>query len=257
MKILALTDFGGEFSNGLLEKLKKEEFDFGVCSGDLASIKQLRDYFFKYGKNWEEKFSSEEIDKIRLNGVEKVKDICDKLETLNKPIYIVGGNNELIKYQRFKEILSNYKNCKLLEDEWIKHSGVNIFGYFNNEKISETNLPNRIDKNLNSELKKYKENVLLISHYPPYGCSLDKLPKSNPVNPEKHVGSTKLRKALENSNVSIIICGHLEENKGEDLIGKTKILNPGSADKGNYAIIEFDKNLQNCNVIFKSEVQKS
>jgi Icc-related predicted phosphoesterase len=251
MKILALTDFGGEFPDSLFEKLKKEDFDFGVCSGDLASIKQLRDYFFKYGKGWEEKFSPEEVDRIRLKGVEKVKDICDKLETLNKPIYIVGGNNELIKYQRFKEILLDYQNCKLLEDEWVNNDKVNIFGYFNNEKISETNLPGRVDKNLNSKLKDYKENILLISHYPPFGCKLDKLSETNPVNPGKHVGSTKLRNALDKSNVSLVVCGHLEENKGEDKVNSTRILNPGSADKGNYSIIDFDEKLNDAKIYFK------
>jgi Icc-related predicted phosphoesterase len=251
MRILALTDFSGEFPKGLLDNLKKEEFDFGVCSGDLASIKKIRDYFFKYGKDWEKKFSPQEIDKIRSEGVEKVKDICDKLEKLGKKIYIVAGNNELVKYKRFKEIISGYRNCILLEDEWVNQNGINVFGYFNNENILETSLPERIDEILKSKLKEHDKNVLLISHYPPFGCRLDKLSDDNPISPGKHVGSTKLTNALINSKVDIVICGHLEENVGEDKISNTRIINPGNASKGKYAIIELDKSLNKAKIFYR------
>jgi len=251
MRILALTDFGGEFPENLFKNLKKEKFDFGVVSGDLADIKKIRDYFFKYGKNWEKNFSKEEIENIRLEGVEKVSNICDKLESLGKPIYIVGGNNELIKYDRFKEILSNYRNCKLLDDEWTTHDNIHIFGYFDKGRGDEISLPGKIDESLNSKLKKYNENVLLLSHYPPFGIRLDKLPKTNPVSPGEHIGSTKLKFALENASVSMVICGHLEENIGEDKIRKTRIINPGSADKENYSLIEFDEKIEDSKILYK------
>jgi hypothetical protein len=54
----------------------------------------------------------------------------------------------------------------------------------------------------------------------------------------KHVGSTAVRKFIEERQPDIAICGHIHEARGQDVIGKTKIVNCGTAAKGYYAVVE-------------------
>lgn len=44
---------------------------------------------------------------------------------------------------------------------------------------------------------------------------------------------------MEDKQPKICLIGHIHEGKGRDFIGKTHIINPGSAKDGHFAIIDF------------------
>lgn len=72
---------------------------------------------------------------------------------------------------------------------------------------------------------------ILISHNPPKDTACDKI--SNGM----HVGSTAVRKFIEEKQPDICVCGHIHESRGQERLGKTLVLNPGMLSDGAYVLI--------------------
>ncbi len=62
---------------------------------------------------------------------------------------------------------------------------------------------------------------LLVSHTPPVNTKTDRISSG------AHVGSSAIRRFIEEVQPDICITGHIHESRGEDRIGKTIVLNPG------------------------------
>jgi Icc-related predicted phosphoesterase len=69
-------------------------------------------------------------------------------------------------------------------------------------------------------------------HSPPYGTACDRLASG------AHVGSASLRAFVEREQPNLVLCGHIHESRGEDVVGRTKIVNPGPAASGHCALVE-------------------
>jgi Icc-related predicted phosphoesterase len=54
------------------------------------------------------------------------------------------------------------------------------------------------------------------------------------------VGSTALREFVEQTQPILVVCGHLHESRGVDMLGPTTVVNCGPAGSGCYAIAEID-----------------
>jgi Icc-related predicted phosphoesterase len=76
--------------------------------------------------------------------------------------------------------------------------------------------------------------LLLVAHQPPYGTAVDV------VQGGLHVGSSAVRSFIEMYLPLVCFCGHIHEASGTDTIGTTRILNPGPAAHGGYAVAEVD-----------------
>ncbi len=61
---------------------------------------------------------------------------------------------------------------------------------------------------------------VMASHPPPFNTDLDKTGGM-------HVGSKKVREFIETYEPDLVLCGHIHEARGQDMIGKTVIINPG------------------------------
>ncbi|MGC8937104.1 MAG: metallophosphoesterase family protein [Candidatus Methanomethylicaceae archaeon] len=72
---------------------------------------------------------------------------------------------------------------------------------------------------------------LLVTHNPPLGSVVD-LTRSG-----SHVGSRALRALILNLQPMVAQCGHIHEARGKEFLGRTLVLNPGPAMRGNFAII--------------------
>jgi uncharacterized protein len=77
--------------------------------------------------------------------------------------------------------------------------------------------------------------ILLVSHVPPANTLVDRLVHG------QHVGSTAIRKLIETYQPDLCITGHIHEAKGEDRIGRTKIINPGMLRKGGWIDIHLSQ----------------
>ena len=74
-------------------------------------------------------------------------------------------------------------------------------------------------------------------HAPPKGTACDRLRGGG------HVGSSVVRAFVEREQPDLVLCGHIHESRGTDEIGKSRIVNPGPAAAGHYAVVEIDENV--------------
>ncbi len=75
-------------------------------------------------------------------------------------------------------------------------------------------------------------------HAPPHGTACDRLAGG------EHVGSTVIRAFVEREQPQLVLCGHIHEARGTDTIGAARIVNPGPALAGHYALVEIDGQLE-------------
>ena len=73
--------------------------------------------------------------------------------------------------------------------------------------------------------------LVLVSHTPPIDTACDRL--TNGV----AVGSTAVREFIEEYQPDLCLCGHIHESRGEDRIGRTQVINPGTLGAGGYVIV--------------------
>jgi Icc-related predicted phosphoesterase len=76
---------------------------------------------------------------------------------------------------------------------------------------------------------------VLVSHVPPYGTQTDRLADGT------HVGSPAVRDFIERLQPDLCLCGHIHESRGEDRLGKTRILNPGMIKDGGWIGVNIGK----------------
>src|ERR687892_2817592 len=73
---------------------------------------------------------------------------------------------------------------------------------------------------------------ILCPHAPPHGTTCDRIRSG------EHVGSRALRTLIEREQPDLVLCGHIHESRGEDTLGETRVVNPGPAFAGHYALVE-------------------
>jgi uncharacterized protein len=69
-------------------------------------------------------------------------------------------------------------------------------------------------------------------HAPPLGTACDRLASG------EHVGSATVHAFVEHEQPDAVLCGHIHEARGEDAIGRSKVVNPRPASAGHYALLE-------------------
>lgn len=72
---------------------------------------------------------------------------------------------------------------------------------------------------------------IFVPHAPPAHTALDRTFFG------KHVGSTAVRAFIEKRRPDVVVCGHIHESRGMDMIGGTMMVNCGQAGKGYYAVV--------------------
>ena len=74
-------------------------------------------------------------------------------------------------------------------------------------------------------------------HAPPRDTACDR------IHSGLHVGSTAVRAFVERAQPDLVLCGHIHESRGEDRIGRTRVVNPGPVSAGHYAVVEAGETL--------------
>jgi Icc-related predicted phosphoesterase len=69
-------------------------------------------------------------------------------------------------------------------------------------------------------------------HAPPHGTACDRLRSG------EHVGSPGLRQLVEREQPDVVLCGHIHESRGLDLVGSSRVVNPGPVGAGHYALVD-------------------
>ncbi|MCS3900744.1 metallophosphoesterase family protein [Methanococcus voltae] len=224
MRIIGLTDLHNRIIN--FSKILKLKPDLILISGDIVKTNDYR--------------------------------ILNILKELNKtvPIFTVCGNWDC---QVSSDIMTSYGIN--IDGRLVNFKGVNIIGLggstytpFNtpNEYSEEQIYSNFIDilqnniNNLNnpkfnnnnrldSLKEELKDNFILLSHMPPKYTMAD-------LTEIGYLGSSSIRKIIEEYNPLLCACGHIHQNKVIDKIGNTLIVNPSY--NGFYIYDTFSKDLE-------------
>ena len=75
---------------------------------------------------------------------------------------------------------------------------------------------------------------VVLAHAPPRDGRLDRTFLG------QHVGSTALRQFIEKHQPDLVVCGHVHEARGVELLGRTTVVNCGAASTGRYALVQID-----------------
>lgn len=266
MKILAIGDFHGKFPARLKNKLAKEDFDLILGLGDYTGLSGWRPIVIeqlKAKKRGGEIPSGEEIIGKKRYSVLLKKDyiagklVLKKLDKLNKPGFVLFGNGDWYKtfFNNVKRFYEDYvkklRNLKQINYGKARFNGITFIGFGGYMDIDsyfikkDLNLSKRVQRReeskrkLNKILSKTKGERIFLFHYPPKGV-FDMIHggKKNPMTGNS-AGIGFFRKALLKYKPKLALCGHMHEYQGAKKIGKTLVVNPGDAERGRYAIIDY------------------
>lgn len=192
-----------------------------------------------------------------LKVVQQWMDLADKkLDGTNLMVYCSPGNDDM---DEVDEIIRCSKRVLLVEGQVTQldaHHEMIASGWSNrtpwdtHREEDEDQLWVRYEA-MTRQLKDPRNAVFNI-HVPPYKSGLDEAPELDkdlrPVlagQSLKPVGSTALRKAIEEVQPLLSLHGHIHEGRGSTRIGKTLCINPGSMyEQGTLlgAIVKLGKN---------------
>ncbi|MBD3310341.1 hypothetical protein GF351_03925 [Candidatus Woesearchaeota archaeon] len=190
MKILAFVDLHGSKKalKKLRDKVKKHSPDIIICAGDLTVFEQNMDL------------------------------IMSELAKTKKPVLVIPGNHEEGSDVRrsaslFENITDIHKRKHVFKDYIFLGYGGGGFSLVDKEFEA---LAKKWEKEIRPE-----DNVVLVTHAPPYKTELDKIM-------DEHCGNKSIARFIKKVDLNLVVCGHLHENAGkEHKVKKTRIINPG------------------------------
>ena len=161
-------------------------------------------------------------DFTNFGGKEDASTILDIIRRINPKIYAVLGNMDKASVGNYLDELGINIHGKgfVLGDLGIFGVGGSNFTPFNTPtEFSEEELGDIVNKAY--QYVTQARIKVLISHTPPFNTAADL------IGGGVHVGSTAIRKFIEEKQPDFCFTGHIHESRGEDRIGRTLILNPG------------------------------
>jgi Icc-related predicted phosphoesterase len=146
--------------------------------------------------------------------------LVKEIAKFKKPVLMLHGNHE--KVSSLKEECSLYDNIFFLHKGIYELNDILFIGYGGGGFSERSPGFNSFVEKIKPFLK--KKNVL-ITHGPPYGVTIDYIHNS-------HVGNKDFLNFIKKVQPNLVVCGHIHETAGkQDIIGKTKIINPGPSGK--------------------------
>lgn len=221
MRILVIADIHNDIENILhyMDKASTFDYDVVVCPGDFTDVPPKG-------------FTQEEIGLI----------ILEELRALGKPLLALPGNWD----DKLIPILE--KDGVSVHGRGVIIDGVGFYGFGGSKTPFGTSYePEEEDirAGLENSLKDVEgaDIKIQVTHAPPINTKLDL------VSSGAHVGSEVVRDFIEKVGPSAAICAHIHEGRGVDVIGHTKIVNPGRFPEGYCGIIEMGPDTVDAKVV--------
>jgi Icc-related predicted phosphoesterase len=210
MKIIAFTDIHGSYRK-VDEILTKVSADAVVIGGDITTI----------------------------GTPPEVERAIEGWRRFGRPLVAIAGNMDSLEIDGVLESAGVSVNGR-----GVKIGDVGFFGVSASPfsllhtpyEVSEEEIAKRIE--VGYRAVKGSKIKVFIPHAPPMNTKVDK------VFIGKHVGSTSVREFIEREQPDVVICGHIHEARGQDTIGRSKIVNCGPAGKGYYAIVDIEETIK-------------
>jgi Icc-related predicted phosphoesterase len=160
---------------------------------------------------------------------EGLEETIDALSGIEKPTFLVPGNNET--EEGLRKACEGWPMAKVLHGEsgWWAHgsgsevlSAVQFFGLGGGIPVTPWDWSFDLTEEAAAErLAGCPEGAVLILHSPPHGhCDVS--------GSGEHLGSTAILAAIEAKRPALAVCGHIHESWGaESTVGETRIVNLG------------------------------
>ena len=190
MKVLFFTDTHSD--KDLIGKIKEKSLkaDMLVCLGDLTTFQAY------------------------------MKAILKDLNGIGKPLLIIPGNHE--GDDALKDACEPFKNIVYLHKNFYETDSCIFLGFGGGGFMLRDLEFERFSKKWVKKIDEAKDKkVILLTHGPPYGCSIDIVSKN-------HVGNMSYTSFIKKNKVDFVFSGHLHENFYKTgKIGKAVVMNPG------------------------------
>jgi hypothetical protein len=205
MRVVAFTDIHGSYKNVESVLTNEPAFDAVVIGGDLTT-----------------------------HGTEtEAREAINRFKEYAKPVFVVAGNMDLPAFDELYENLGvsiNARGIVLNDVGFFGVAGSPFTPMHTPYEIAEDEMECRADAGWKDvQMARWK---IFVPHAPPFGTKLDRTFLG------KHVGSTSVREFVERCQPDVLICGHIHESRGTDLLGKTQMVNCGAAGQGYYAVVD-------------------
>jgi len=209
LKIVCITDIHAEYKV-VEDILRAETPDVFILGGDLTNVGSVRE----------------------------AEHALETFRPLAKHTLCLAGNMDLPQHDELFEHLGVSINGRGVVIEDVGFFGVSsapVSRLRTPYEITEEEIAKRIESGYaavrNARVK------IFVPHAPPYGTKVDI------IHMGYHVGSTAVRDFVEEHQPDLLLCGHIHEARGEDMIEKTKIVNCGPGKDGSYAVVEVGKTI--------------
>ncbi len=163
----------------------------------------------------------------------------DRLKGTGIKLYIEAGNDDLLGIENYfqSDVSSNIgeRIVDLGDYKLLGLSMANMTPWHAPRDVEEEDLWKTIEKQL-AQIDR-QDKIIMAYHPPPINTNLDLAPKIESdlkytnVGGQQimvHVGSSSVRRAIEERQPVVSLHGHIHESRGIDKIGKTVCINPGS-----------------------------
>jgi len=251
--------------HGQMPKISIKEFDAIIAPGDFCSDKNIREVYMRMYKeyvkdvdtykDWRDLCGKKKAKIWTKKSLHEGRKILEKLDSYNKPVFLVPGNWDWTKSGKeswdymnqdfWKKLERGLKNINDIDGKIQEYQDIRLIGYgkvngpelvrlrgyggVSRVKIKKNEL--HVKKLLARKERQFSElkgkTVIFLAHNVPYNTKLDIIKsKGSPVN-GKHYGSYIARKLVDKYQPLICIGGHMHEHFGKDHIRKTTIINSG------------------------------
>jgi Icc-related predicted phosphoesterase len=152
---------------------------------------------------------------------EGASETLEILRTVQVPMVLVYGNHD--RPDELRTFCRNWESGYLLHGDRVELQGVTFFGV-GGEIPASNDLPWNAaltEDEASGILRNCPRNVVLITHTPPYGCA-------DRHRDGTHRGSRAIRKAIDEQEPLLNLCGHIHSAWGSSgILGKTRVHNLG------------------------------
>ncbi len=195
MKFFAFTDVHEDlkFLKKIEKRVQEKDIDFVITCGDFTIFEHNLGYMLK------------------------------RLNAFGKKVFLVPGNHE--DEEHLGHVSEVFPNCVNIHGQMVQYKGITLCGWgtggFAQEEPRLRKVAREWLQKLSQMKPEQKEKMIFVTHAPPYKTKLDALHG-------RHVGNIDIRKFIERAQPTLALSGHLHENAGvEDILGKTRLINPG------------------------------
>lgn len=203
MNIVALTDIHGAYESGL-KIVERESPDVLIIGGDLTTV----------------------------GTVKEAEEAVRRFQQLAATVLCVAGNMDLPQHDDlFLRLGVSINGCGFIHDDvgFFGVSAAPVSPLHTPYELSEEEISRRIRTGY-ADVRACGRTIF-VPHAPPYGTKVDIIRSGI------HVGSTAVRDFIDDAQPDVVVCGHIHEARGQDIIGKTAIINCGPALNGCYGLI--------------------